>query len=294
MSFRQFYVSLACVSSLATCFPPRVCADGTAIAAKVFLKFDIPNNTGVSAYDLFITFDNTGNFKGGGEIKPALNSPFTFVTPTIVPAGEPRFNATFGGGIIKAGTSLIGSIDFMSPDNQISVDGGTKTSPLTYWSDINGKPIPSTKPIAISGTTITQGGDITYTITNNFSNSFTVHDLQFLINVPESSAIENALPGTATGFGPFLPDILVPANSSVTLNLPGTIAPGNWLYSQSEVLDANTVSSVQIMGHQAAIPEPTSVILLGAGLIGILGYISYRRLWDRKACGWDRSRIWSQ
>jgi hypothetical protein len=131
-------------------------------------------------------------------------------------------------------------------------------------------------------------GDPVYIIGNDFSVPIGIHNLEFLVDVPEIP-LGSLDPGAMPGFGSPLPDFTLAPNSAMTFNVPGNLQPGNFLYAQGDVFDVSTGLTVLsfIQGHQAAVPETGTFGLLGIGCIGIVAYIGRRRISDQQSASDD-------
>ncbi len=106
------------------------------------------------------------------------------------------------------------------------------------------------------------------TMFNDTSSAMGIRGLQFLYDVPEIP-LENLLPGGNLGFGPILPDFIIPPNSSLLFHIPN-LSPGNFVYWQDSVFDETftTESYSQASGHQQPIPEISSELGLAALILG--------------------------
>jgi hypothetical protein len=120
-------------------------------------------------------------------------------------------------------------------------------------------------------------GDPIYVIGNDFATPIEIHNLQFLVDVPEIP-LANLTPGAVPGFGTPLPDFILGPNSSMTFTLPGNLQPNNFLYAQGDVVDISTGLTTLsfIQGHQAPVPEAGTFGLLAAGFLAMLAFESRR------------------
>jgi hypothetical protein len=131
--------------------------------------------------------------------------------------------------------------------------------------------------------------DPIYSILNDNTNPFspdpnnpdpvpiTVDNLQYLSNVPEASDptlyldLENSYGFTSLGLGPMtIPGL----TESPPIDVPGPVDLGNWIYVRGIMTidhanGSGEISTYQIPfvhGHMEYVPEPSTAILLGAGL----------------------------
>jgi hypothetical protein len=113
-------------------------------------------------------------------------------------------------------------------------------------------------------------GEATYTIMNDFSEPLGITGLQFLVNVPELS-FDGLDPGSMPGFGPPVPDFVLPAMGSMSFSFPENVDPGNFLYAQGSMFDvvSGDLTGSFIQGHQSPIAEPSTVLLVVAGLLAM-------------------------
>jgi len=121
-------------------------------------------------------------------------------------------------------------------------------------------------------------GDPEYVLINSFDFPMGIRDLQFLVNVAEIP-LEALDPGSMPGFGPTIADFVLSPRSERTFFVPGDLAPGNFLYAQGLVFDSEFTEQTTafIHGHQAAVPVPSTGILLLVGILGICGCCFLRR-----------------
>jgi hypothetical protein len=118
--------------------------------------------------------------------------------------------------------------------------------------------------------------DPQYFIGNDFTDPIGIRGLQFLVNVPEIP-LDSLIPGETPGFGLAVPDFILDPISSTAFSLP-SVTPGNFLYAQGETFDVVTgqVTGSFIQGHQAPVPEPPTLSLLGISTLALAGYRWYR------------------
>ena len=134
-----------------------------------------------------------------------------------------------------------------------------------YWTH-DGEPIPGAEVKEMPGFEVVN--DPVYTLINPFDEPMGIHHLQFLMNGPDVP-LEDLTPDFLDGFGAFVPDFVLGANSSIAFNIAGELLPGMFLYARAELFDAafSEETGDFIHGHQApVVPEPGTLALVGGGL----------------------------
>jgi hypothetical protein len=158
-------------------------------------------------------------------------------------------------------------LKFVQAKNQIRV-----TESQWTMKDIQGKSVPI--PANLGGEAKVPGfqvaNDPEYIIYNDFSEAIGIRNLGFLVDVPALD-FDSLDPGSVGGFTMIQPDFVLGPLSSLSIFVPGTLAPGNFLYAQGDIWTADFTEQTGsfIHAHQAAVPEPSSLILAALALLAI-------------------------
>ncbi len=119
--------------------------------------------------------------------------------------------------------------------------------------------------------------DPEYMILNDLEDpfAFEIRDLQFLLNVaefPDTSLLLDF--DNSYGFGSSQPSFFVDSidEGSELFFIPGVVEDFNWFYARGKLFIDDVEVSRFLHGNQplpVVIPEPTSLLLIGSGLLGL-------------------------
>ncbi len=194
-------------------------------------------------------------------------------------------NGVYGGGTATVDGMSSGPIDTLEPNNVVpGVPGGPSVNILDVSKTFN-----TLDPIDIVFTVINSGGITSYLFDEDVTNNtgFDWTDYHFVIGVGVGA---NFVPGVGGGLVQFDPSN--PAgNTAFATGFQGAITvdwfpPGGHANGATELYDvqllifdtADPSGTYQFTLRQyPTIPEPSSVIILGVGIVGVLGYAARRR-----------------
>lgn len=242
------------------------------VPAKALMKVRPVNSSKTeTADDYHIKINDPA---GALNINKIDKGPFTSETHTGNGTGTVTVDF-FGGKVPPGGFPLNGiGIEFIQKDNLSRVTESYYTE-----TDIDGNHV-KIGDAPLKGFKV--DGDPIYTVFNDMDVSIGIRDLQFLVNVDEIP-FESLNPGNLSSFGTLtaaLSDFVLAAHSSLDINVAGTLDPGRFLYAQGTTYDATftTQESVFLDGHQSAVPEPSTLVLIATGglVIGIYGARKFR------------------
>jgi autotransporter-associated beta strand protein len=198
-------------------------------------------------------------------------------------------NTYTGGTAVQSGILVAanGSNGSATGSGTVTLNGGTLTS-ATSGGSISGEVEVGTLPSAIAPGGVGSVGTLTLGSLVTASNLTLNFDLTTPGGNGDLLLITNALtlnPGTANTFGTdptTLGDYRLIGFGSLTgslgdFELPG--APPNTMYTLSTAVDPGYIDLV------VAVPEPSTLVLLGIAAIGLLGW-AWRRRRAKRCCCW--------
>jgi hypothetical protein len=251
---RLWYSGLVLMGSLLLTLSTE--ASATPVNAGVFAQIEVRNNTAATATDYHMLIEDPSGIGRPNISATSRFSNFNFIL------GRDFLNIDFVNGSIPIGGSATVKIRFESNENVMLF----KQSFLTF-----GQGIPTvTVPIWGVGAGPVSPGDPPVTLFNDFDVPIGVTELRAAVNVPEVPFGSD--PGSVLQFGPPAPSFILDPHSSRSFNVPGDLAPGNWIYVQGIATNATFTTQFAIInfGHQRGVPEPSSILLVGLGGIGLL------------------------
>ena len=122
-----------------------------------------------------------------------------------------------------------------------------------------------------------EGGSVTYILTNDTDADMTISGLQFLLNEPAQRPI--AALGWGRVPGPWtlpLGDFVLESGTEESFYLP-TVADELWQLTQFAVDPTGSSPAWAMHEFNVIVPEPGTIVLLAAGLLGLVCYAWRRR-----------------